>query len=54
MVHPSADACYIYDNSTGEPEFLAGKVGGSIFRYLSLPEDLQACLDEAGVEFVAA
>lgn len=47
-----ADACYIYDNSTGEPEFLAGKVGDVILRFNSLPSDLQIKLDAAGIEFV--
>jgi predicted ABC-type ATPase len=47
-----ADACYIYDNSTGEPEFLAGKVGGAMLRFHPLPRDLQAILDQAGVQFV--
>lgn len=47
-----ADACYIYDNSTGEPEFLGGKIGGAFVRFHPLPYDLQHILDEAGVSFV--
>ena len=47
-----ADACYIYDNSTGEPEFLGGKIGDVILRFHSFPDDLQQTLDEARIEFV--
>jgi predicted ABC-type ATPase len=47
-----ADACYIYDNSTGEPEFLGGKIGDAFVRFHPLPGDLQHILDEAGVSFV--
>lgn len=49
-----ADTCYIFDNSTGEPEFLGGKVGEVIIRLRPLPTDLQRILDAAGVEFVDA
>jgi predicted ABC-type ATPase len=49
-----ANACYIYDNSTGEPEFLAGKINGPIWRFSPLPQDLQAVLDAAGIKFVEA
>jgi len=45
------DRCYIYDNSTGEPEFLAGKIYGPIWRFGPIPADLQETLDAAGVEF---
>lgn len=44
-----ADACYIYDNSTGEPEYLGGKFGNALARYRPLPFDLQQVLDEAGL-----
>jgi predicted ABC-type ATPase len=47
-----ADACYIYDNSTGEPEFLAGKVLATMVRFRPLPQDLQSVLDDAGIKFV--
>jgi predicted ABC-type ATPase len=47
-----ADACYIYDNSTGEPEFLAGKVLASMLRFNPLPSDMQAILDHAGIDFI--
>jgi len=47
-----ADACYIYDNSTGEPEFLAGKVLATMLRFSPLPKDLQAVLDDAGIQFI--
>jgi predicted ABC-type ATPase len=47
-----ADACYIYDNSTGEPEFLGGKIGDVIVRFHPLPNDLQTELDAAGIVFV--
>lgn len=30
---PRIDVCYIYDNSTGEPEFLAGKVMSSMLQF---------------------
>lgn len=46
------DDCYIYDNSTGEPQFLGGKIGNVIMRFHPLPDDLQAILDSAGIEFV--
>jgi predicted ABC-type ATPase len=49
-----ANATYIYDNSTGEPEFLGGKIGDVIIRFRPLPADLQGVLDAAGVEFVDA
>jgi predicted ABC-type ATPase len=47
-----ADACYIYDNSTGEPEFLGGKIGDALLRFRVFPRDLQHILDEAGIPFV--
>lgn len=45
------DSCYIYDNSTGEPEFLGGKIGAAVRRFHRLPDDLQAVLDAAGIKF---
>lgn len=38
-----ADHCYIYDNSTGEPDLVAAKQGGRLGIYANLPNDL---LDE--------
>lgn len=49
---PRADTCYIYDNSTGEPEFLAGKFGDELVRFNPLPKDLQSVFDAAGLAFV--
>src|SRR5207237_4696187 len=46
------NACYIYDTSTGEPEFLGGKVGGALLRFHPFPRDLQSILDAAGIPFV--
>lgn len=48
------DRCYIYDNSTGEPEFLAGKIYGPTWLFNPLPQDLQVALDAARVELVDA
>jgi predicted ABC-type ATPase len=47
-----ADTCYIYDNSTAEPEFLGGKFGDALVRFHPLPSDLQSVLDAAGSAFV--
>ena len=48
------DACFIYDNSTGEPELLGGKLAGSYVRYAALPVDLQSALEAAGIELADA
>jgi len=47
-----ADACYIYDNSTDEPEFLGGKIGDAAIRFQAFPGDLQRVFEMAGIEFV--
>jgi predicted ABC-type ATPase len=44
-----ADACYIYDNSTGEPQLLAAKAGQMLVVWDELPADLHAVLQSAGV-----
>lgn len=49
-----ADACYIYDNSTAEPELLGGKIGNGLIRFRRLPSDLERVLDAAGVELAFA
>jgi predicted ABC-type ATPase len=41
------DECYIFDNSTGEPEMLAALAGGALLRMGNLPADLEAALDES-------
>lgn len=46
-----ADSCYIYDNSTGEPELLAQLNGvGELRLWSNLPPDLDAALRSMGVE----
>jgi predicted ABC-type ATPase len=47
-----ADACYIYDNSTGEPELLASKSGRTLVLWDRLPNDLEATLRSAGVSLL--
>jgi predicted ABC-type ATPase len=46
------DGCYIFDNSTGEPELVAGKVGESLVRFHPIPPDCEAVLNDAGVSLV--
>lgn len=47
-----ADACYIYDNSTGEPQLVATKIGSGVVEWDRLPHDLRSVLIEAGVLFL--
>ena len=42
------DECFIYDNSTSEPELIAEKMG-SLFRWRDLPADMEAAFERAGV-----
>lgn len=49
---PRVDVCYIYDNSTGEPEFLGGKIGDDLLRFHAFPGDLQHILEDAGIAFI--
>ena len=46
---PAVDDCYIYDNSTGEPELIAEKIGPGLLLWESLPEDLRAILAASGL-----
>jgi len=43
------DACYIFDNSTGEPQLLAEKMGPGLVLWDELPADLLWTLEMAGV-----
>jgi predicted ABC-type ATPase len=38
------DECYIFDNSTGEPEMIAEKIDGRLFRWAVFAPDLSAAL----------
>ncbi len=49
-----ADECYLYDNSTGEPELLGAKVGSSLVRFHQFPPDLESHLEVAGVQIVTS
>lgn len=42
------DECFIYDNSTSEPELIAEKMGG-LFKWRDLPADMEAAFERAGV-----
>lgn len=44
----NVDECFIYDNSTGEPELIAEKIGPALFRWGPLPVDLEETLDRFG------
>jgi predicted ABC-type ATPase len=45
------DDCYIFDNSTGEPELAAARVSrGPVWQFEALPGDLTAALAGAGVD----
>lgn len=44
------DACYIYDNSTGEPELSAARVHGPLWTFNALPDDLQDVLDSVQID----
>ncbi len=41
-----ADQCYVYDNSTGEPDLIAAKANGQLQVYDKLPGDLRNALAE--------
>jgi len=43
-----ADACYVYDNSTGEPQLLAEKIGPAMYLWGDLPTDMGEALKSAG------
>ncbi len=45
----NVDDCYIYDNSTGEPQLIAESMGGGVLVWEALPSDLQQALAECGV-----
>ena len=42
------DQCYIFDNSTGEPQLAAEKMGPAIWRSIRLPKDMEAVLEDNG------
>lgn len=44
-----ADACYVYDNSTGEPRLLAEKEGDGLWLWDDLPQDMEDALKAGGV-----
>lgn len=44
-----ADECFIFDNSSGEPDLLAEKIGPVLCAWQSFPDDLQAALEDGGV-----
>jgi predicted ABC-type ATPase len=47
-----ADVCYMYDNSTGEPEYLGGKIWDEYLQFHPFPPDLQQILHDAGIGFL--
>ena len=42
--------CYVFDNSTGQPELVAEKVGPSLLLHQDLPEDMTKILGHQGVD----
>jgi len=42
--------CYVFDNSTAEPELILAKVKGPVWRLADVPEDLRTALRAGGVE----
>lgn len=45
-----ADACWIYNNSSGEPALIGGLAGGAVCRFGDWPDDFAAILQQEGVE----
>jgi predicted ABC-type ATPase len=44
------DECFIYDNSTGEPELIGGKKADCLVQIRPFPSDMEGTLRNAGVE----
>ena len=44
------DECFIYDNSTGEPELIGGKKADYLVQIRPFPADMRRVLQDAGVE----
>ena len=45
----NVDDCYIYDNSTGEPQLIAVSLGDTLIVLNELPSDLREALEASGV-----
>lgn len=52
--HDNVDKCYIYDNSTGEPQLAAEKSKQSLVLWSKLPPDMMQILRDNGVSLVDA
>lgn len=48
------DQCTIFENSIGDPELIAALSGGQLLQFATIPADLLATLQAAGVELIDA
>jgi predicted ABC-type ATPase len=48
------DQCFIYDNSTGEPQLIAQKAGQKLWRWSKLPQDMTDILLKHGADLTHA
>lgn len=46
------DACYIYNNSSGEPRLIGGLAGGALAQFDDWPKDFSRALQEEGVSLI--